>query len=39
MSQERQNYHAESEEGINKQINLKLYAMYTYFSMVKWNSG
>lgn len=33
-SQVRQNYHAESEEGVNKQINLELYAMYTYLSMV-----
>ena len=29
-----QHYHAESEEGVNKQINLELYAMYTYVSMV-----
>ena len=33
-SQVRQNYHAESEEGVNKQINMELYAMYTYLSMV-----
>jgi ferritin heavy chain len=33
MSQVRQNYHAESEEGVNKQINLELYAMYTYMSL------
>lgn len=30
----RQNYHEESESGVNKQINLELYAMYTYLSMV-----
>ena len=29
----RQNYHEESEEGVNKQINLELYAMYNYLSM------
>ena len=34
MSQIRQNYHIESEEGVNKQINLELYAMYTYLSLV-----
>jgi ferritin heavy chain len=33
MSQCRQNYHKESEAGINKQINLELYAFYTYRSM------
>jgi ferritin heavy chain len=33
MSQVRQNYHADSEEGVNKQINLELYAMYTYMSL------
>ena len=33
-SQVRQNYHRECEEGVNKQINLELYAMYTYLSMV-----
>lgn len=32
-SQPRQNYHAESEAGINKQINLELYASYVYQSM------
>lgn len=31
----RQNYHKESEDGVNKQINLELYAMYTYLSMVR----
>ena len=30
----RQNYHSESEAGINKQINLELYASYVYLSMV-----
>lgn len=29
----RQNFHAESEAGINKQINLELYASYVYQSM------
>ncbi|KAK3585695.1 hypothetical protein CHS0354_020261 [Potamilus streckersoni] len=29
----RQNYHAESEAGINKQINMELYACYVYQSM------
>lgn len=33
MSQVKQNYHAESEAGINKQINLELYASYVYQSM------
>lgn len=33
-SQVRQNYHEDSEAGVNKQINLELYAMYTYLSMV-----
>lgn len=31
----RQNYAKESEEGVNKQINLELYAFYTYTSMVR----
>ena len=30
----RQNFHQESEAGINKQINLELYASYVYLSMV-----
>ena len=30
----RQLYHDECEAGVNKQINLELYAMYTYQSMV-----
>ena len=34
MSQVRQNYASESEEGVNKQINLELYACYSYLSMV-----
>jgi len=29
----RQNYHEESEAGVNKQINLELYASYVYMSM------
>ncbi|KAL5517120.1 hypothetical protein EMCRGX_G002594 [Ephydatia muelleri] len=33
MSRCRQNYDAECEAGINKQINMELYAMYTYTSM------
>jgi len=33
MSQVRQNYHIESEAGVNKQINLELYASYVYQSM------
>jgi len=32
-SQVRQNYHAECEAGVNKQINLELYASYVYQSM------
>ena len=35
VSQVRQNYAKDSEEGVNKQINMELYAMYTYLSMVK----
>lgn len=31
----RQNYHEESEAGINKQINLEMYASYVYLSMVR----
>ncbi len=30
----RQNYHSDSEAGVNKQINLELYASYVYLSMV-----
>ena len=33
-SQVRQNYNEESEKGVNQQIGLELYAMYTYMSMV-----
>lgn len=33
-TQPRQNYHAEGEAGVNKQINLELYASYVYHSMV-----
>jgi len=33
MAQVRQNYHEESEAGVNKQINMELYASYTYMSM------
>lgn len=33
VSQPRQNYQAESEAGVNKQINLELYACYVYESM------
>nr|WP_150929228.1 ferritin [Acinetobacter baumannii]KAB1091695.1 hypothetical protein F6W77_19465 [Acinetobacter baumannii]MBO0619145.1 ferritin [Acinetobacter baumannii]MBO0672098.1 ferritin [Acinetobacter baumannii] len=32
-SQVRQNFHAECEKGINKQINLELYASYVYLSI------
>ena len=34
MSQVRQNFHEECEAGINRQINLELYASYVYLSMV-----
>lgn len=30
----RQNYHQDCEVGVNKQINLELYASYVYLSMV-----
>ena len=30
----RQNYHEECEAGINRQINMELYASYVYMSMV-----
>jgi len=33
VSQPRQNFHAESEAGINRQINMELYASYVYQSM------
>nr|CAC84555.1 Ferritin type 2 [Suberites domuncula] len=32
----RQNYAASSEEGVNKQINLEFYAMYSYLSMANY---
>ncbi|XP_067009166.1 soma ferritin [Anabrus simplex] len=32
-SQVRQNFHKECEDGINKQINMELYASYVYLSM------
>lgn len=34
VSKVRQNYNAESEAGVNKQINLNLYAFYAYRSLV-----
>lgn len=36
VSQVRQNFHADSEKGINKQINMELYASYVYLSMVSF---
>jgi len=33
VTRPRQNYHEESEAGVNKQINLELYASYVYQSM------
>ncbi|XP_056642109.1 soma ferritin [Diorhabda sublineata] len=33
MSQVRQNFHRDCEDGINKQINTELYASYVYMSM------
>merc|ERR1712141_109423 len=33
LSQCRQNFHSEAEAGINRQINMELYASYTYQSM------
>ncbi|CAL1685371.1 unnamed protein product [Lasius platythorax] len=33
MSLVRQNFHEECEDGVNKQINLELYASYVYLSM------
>jgi len=32
-SQIRQNYHAQSEDGVNKQINMEFYACYVYSAM------
>lgn len=37
QSQPRQNFHIESEAGINRQINMELYASYCYQSMVSAN--
>ena len=34
VSAVRQNFHQESEAGVNKQINLELYASYVYQQMV-----
>ena len=34
VSKVRQNFHQESEAGLNKQINMELYASYAYQSMV-----
>ena len=34
MSQVRQNYSSDAEKGVNDQINMELYAFYTYLSMV-----
>merc|ERR1711860_284404 len=36
QTQPRQNYHLESEAGINKQINMELYASYVYQSMAMY---
>jgi len=36
VSQCRQNYHAESEAGVNRQINMELYASYCYQSMAMY---
>ena len=36
VSQCRQNYHAECEAGVNRQINMELYASYCYQSMVSF---
>jgi len=35
-SQCRQNYHEDSEAGVNKQINMELFASYTYLSMASY---
>jgi ferritin heavy chain len=34
MSKVRQNFHANSEALINKQVNMEFYASYVYLSMV-----
>ena len=36
MSLCRQNYHKDCEDGVNAQINLELYAMYTYQSLATY---
>jgi len=36
MSQIRQNFHEDCEAGINKQINMELFAHYTYLSMANY---
>ena len=33
MSRPRQNFHQDSEAGLNRQINMELYASYVYQSM------
>ena len=35
QTQPKQNFHADSEAGINRQINVELYASYVYQSMVR----
>lgn len=35
-SQVRQNFHRDAEAGVNKLINLELYASYVYTSMVRF---
>lgn len=35
-SQVRQNFHDECEAAINRQINMELYAYYTYLAMVNF---
>ena len=34
ISQVRQNFHEDCEDGINKQINMELYASYVYLALV-----
>ena len=38
VSQCRQNFHEDSEAGVNKQINMELFASYTYMAMVRTDS-
>lgn len=38
MSKCRQNYHDEVEAGINKQINIELFAHYSYIALVSSNT-